>query len=234
MPTDAAQIDTETLNNWFKNGKTAILNQDFYQFTQVENAVKQNIEGAEVNWTMLYADEGVSWGASNNCSSIASTCKDPEKAMQFLNWLHADQANYDLYIYGIEGVHYNLTEDGSVALPEGVTTETNPYNATPWNFYNTALHRVSADECQNTKEAIEYFSNVTLKEAVAGDFTFDATNVTLEVGQLESVDKEYFGPLTTGTADISGWEEALKRMEDAGMESYLAEVQRQLDEYYGQ
>ena len=234
MPSDANQIDTETLNNWFKNGKTAIVNQDFYQFTQVENATKQNVEGAELAWVMLYPENPVGWGASNNCTSIASTCEAPEKAMQFLNWLHADQANYDLYIWGIEGEHYNLAEDGSIELPEGVTTENNPYNATPWNFYNVALHRTSAAECQNTKNAIAYFSTIKTIEAVAPDFTFDPTNVSLEVGQIQAVTDEVMKPMIDGATDISGWDAGLERLEDAGMSDYIAEVQRQLDEYYGQ
>ena len=234
LPSDASQLDVETENNWFKNGKTAILNQDLFQFTQVEDAVKQNVPGAELAWTILYADEGVGWAASNNACAIASTCQNPEKAMQFINWLHADQANYDLYMYGIEGEHYTLEADGSVALPEGVTSATNPYNATPWNFYNASLHRASSADSELTKQAMKYWATAKVKEAVASDFAFDPTNVTLEVGQLASVTKEIMDPMFKGSADISGWDDGLAKMKDAGIDEYVAEVQRQLDAYYGQ
>lgn len=234
LPTDAAQIAPETENNWFKNGKSAILNQDLFQFTQVEDAVKQNIPGAKLAWTILNPDDGVSWAPSNNACAIASTCKNPEKAMQFINWLHADQANYDLYMYGIEGEHYTLTADGSIQLPEGVTSANNPYNATPWNFYNDQLHRASAADSELTKDAMNYWANVKVKEAIIPDFAFDPTNVTLEVGQLASVVSEIMDPMYKGSADISGWEDGLAKMKDAGIDDYLAEVQRQLDAYYGQ
>lgn len=234
LPTDAAQLDVETENNWFKNGKSAILNQDLFQFTQVEDAVKQNVPGAELAWTILNPDDGVRWSASNNACAIASTCQNPEKAMQFINWLHADQANYDLYMYGIEGEHYTLADDGSIQLPEGVTSATNPYNATPWNFYNDQLHRASAADSALTKDAMNYWANAKVKEAIAPDFAFDPTNVTLEVGQLSSVAKEIMEPMYRGSSDLSGWEDGLKKMKDAGIDTYLEEVQRQLDAYYGQ
>ncbi len=234
MPSDAAQMDKETESSWFTNGKAAILNVDLFNFNAMEATIKQNIPEAELGWAILYPENGVQWEPSNNACSIASTCEHPEAAMQFINWLHADQANYDLYIYGIEGVHYTLTEDGSVQLPEGIDSSNNPYNATPWNFYNDQLHRSSASDNQITKDATAWWAGAKVRQAVAADFAFDSTNVALEVGQIASVTAEYLDPIYKGSADVSGWEDGLAKLEAAGINEYVAEVQRQLDEYYGQ
>ena len=45
---------------------------------------------------------------------MSSTSKHVNEAVQFINWLYSDQANYDLFFYGIEGQHYTLNDDGSI------------------------------------------------------------------------------------------------------------------------
>lgn len=92
----------------------------------------------------------------------------------------------------------------------------------------------SSSDNQITKDATAWWAQAEVREAVAADFAFDSTNVTLEAGQIASVTAEYLDPIFRGSADISGWEDGLAKLEAAGINEYVAEVQRQLDEYYGQ
>ena len=53
------------------------------------------------------------WGVA-----ITSSCKDPDRAFEFLNWLASDEAQV-LLNWGIEGTHYTINEDGKREfLPE--------------------------------------------------------------------------------------------------------------------
>lgn len=53
------------------------------------------------------------WGVA-----ITSSCKDPERAFEFLDWLASDEAQV-LLNWGIEGTHYTINEDGKREfLPE--------------------------------------------------------------------------------------------------------------------
>lgn len=53
------------------------------------------------------------WGVA-----ISSSCKDPDRAFEFLDWLASDEAQV-LLNWGIEGEHYTVNEDGKrEVLPE--------------------------------------------------------------------------------------------------------------------
>lgn len=71
--------------------------------------------------------------------------------------------------------------------------------------------------------------------AKGADFVFDTSNVETEIAQMETVNEEYRNLLVNGSAD---WEDCLdeyiEKMMNAGAENVLNEVQRQLDEFYGQ
>ena len=47
-------------------------------------------------------------------TSISTTCKNPELAMQFLNLINTDPVLYNMACFGIEGVHYTLNDNGDV------------------------------------------------------------------------------------------------------------------------
>ena len=54
--------------------------------------------------------------------ALSATSTDPQWALKLLNWIYADQANYMLATYGIEGDHYILTDDGKYfTQPDGAT-----------------------------------------------------------------------------------------------------------------
>ena len=52
------------------------------------------------------------WGVG-----ITTSCKDPVRAIKFLDWLASDEAQI-LNNWGIEGVHYTVDENGKRVIPE--------------------------------------------------------------------------------------------------------------------
>lgn len=51
-------------------------------------------------------------GRVSNSTFITTTCKNPEAAMKFLNYLATDEG-YELFQYGWEGLHFEYNEDGT-------------------------------------------------------------------------------------------------------------------------
>lgn len=220
----------------FVSGKAAYIEMDLFNFNTIETRLKAAIPEAEMEWVFFKPEDKVLWEQSNNLAQISTTSKNPERAMMFMNWLHEDQANYDLYMYGIEGEHYTLEND-LIKLPEGIDASNNPYAPTPWAFYNEKFHRGYTTDSEATLSAREFFKNV---EKVPVDkevalFTPNQDNIALELGQISKVLTEEWEPIALGVRDIDEcYDEFIKDLEDAGMQTVLDEVQRQIDEAYGQ
>lgn len=68
--------------------------------------------------------------------SIAGSCEHPEAAMKTLNELYSNPELSNLYMYGIEGVHYEVIEKGAVTngqdrinYPDGLDATTTTYES---------------------------------------------------------------------------------------------------------
>ena len=95
-------------------------------FTSWWNGVKVLCENgfADLNpdgwYDVIYvtSDDGKTQGVLDNglitnTTFITSTCKNPEAAMKFLNYLVTDEG-FELMQYGMEGYHFEYNEDGTV------------------------------------------------------------------------------------------------------------------------
>ena len=216
----------------FIGGKAALLNIDFYHFTQIEADMKKTVPEAKLEWAILNPEQPVEVSPSNNFAQISSSSKDPARAVMFLNWIQASQENYDLFMYGIEGKHYTLDGD-KVKLPDGIDASNNPYAPTPWYFKNTKYDRNMSSDSEITISCIEFFKKAKRypTDEKSRGFAFNPDNVLLEVGQVEKIVAEQWGPLHTGQKQGDAYEKFLKDLEKAGMPKIIAEMQKQLDAY---
>jgi putative aldouronate transport system substrate-binding protein len=215
----------------FESGKAASFNVDFYNFTAMEAALKAAVPGAELEWAHMKENRPIGWEKSNNYSQLSSTGKHPERAVMFLNWLLASQENYDLFFFGVEGVHYTL--DGEkLKLPDGIDAANNPYSPCPWFLYNTSYHRMSDGESAAALEAYQYFNDAT-REPITEmqvSFFFNTEEVALETAQCQKVIDEEWYPIAAGVRpDDASYETFLKHLDDAGMPAILENYQKQVD-----
>ena len=216
----------------FIGGKAALLNIDFYHFTQIEADMKKTVPEAKLEWVIMNPEQPVEVSPSNNFGQISSSSADPARAMMFLNWLQAKQENYDLYMYGIEGKHYTLDGE-TIKLPDGIDASNNPYAPTPWYFKNTKYDRNLSSDSALTIDCINYFKNAKRYPTPTKSmgFTFKTDNVTLEIAQVEKVFAEQWNPVLNGMAGEGAYEKYLTSLDKAGMPAILAEMQTQLDAY---
>lgn len=168
-------------------------------------------------------------------NAINAACSEEEAtaALKYLELLNVDRSFRDILRYGVEGVHFNYLDDGTVLRTEQGKTNWSMDGFVTGSVVNASVESVSetvrADPNQWERVFADYES-ATL--STLGAFSFDKTPVEAEHAACNAVMSNYTAELCTGTADI---EEILPKIQEelkiAGYEAVLAEAQRQLDEY---
>src|SRR5699024_2730522 len=71
-------------------------------------------EGVELDVIYLNPEAPVFRDFSfRNSTAVSATSENPAEAVQFMDWVYASQENYDLMVYGIEGVTWQDEGEGS-------------------------------------------------------------------------------------------------------------------------
>lgn len=165
--------------------------------------------------------------------AISRTSKNPEKTMEFLNLLYTDEYLLNLYVYGIEGQHYFLEDDGiTIRYPDGVKSVTeNDYRGEAYTQGNRYLLKLSPGSPADLWDAYAKFNEESFKSPMLG-FTFDISNLSSEIAAMNNVYKQYMPGLTTGVLDpATALPEAIEKFKIAGSEKVFDELQRQYDEW---
>ena len=162
---------------------------------------------------------------------IGRNCKNKEKAMKFIELVNTNKELYNLICFGIEGVHYDLNDEGFVVA----RADSNYKPEADWKFGNqfNALVRegASADVWEQTKKMNDDALALGNVSPILG-FVLDRTNIEAELSSLTSIRKQYATAYFVGAKSVEdGYDEYIKRMEKAGLQTVIDETQRQIDEY---
>jgi putative aldouronate transport system substrate-binding protein len=166
------------------------------------------------------------WGIKN-CNAVPSTSKHPETGIKFLNWLYANQGNYDLFMYGVEGTQFKKVADHK---RETILDDTNRprYEQADWMMGNLNFIRVDAGVPASVVKDL-YVIDKKAVNSPASDFFFDATNVRAELANVMSQFAAAMVPVYVGVLD---WNEnypaALEKMRAAGLDKVVNEYKTQL------
>ncbi len=190
------------------------------------NSLRGNVPDAKLA-TYLLAPEKQKYitSAGGEALFVPNTAANPAGAIKFLNWLYSDVSHYRLAIFGVEGKDY-VIENGRIA-PIG---ETLPELFYEWMFDNTNYKVFSKDVSQDYVDTYLNWDKGAVNSALLG-FTFNNENVKeIEVRLQEAMTD--FRPLMTGFVDFdTTYPGFIQKLKDAGIDEYVAEVQRQIDAY---
>lgn len=161
---------------------------------------------------------------------ISSFCKQPEAAMRVLNVLFTDPEAANLLANGIEGLNYEMNDQGQMTYPEGKDITTAGWNTQSglyfpnstlcpaWDYQPTDIY----DQMNQT--------NKDAKVSLALGFSFDSSSVSDQVTACANVISQYYMPLMYAEVNI---DEVLPQFQqalhDAGIDQIIAEKQKQLD-----
>jgi len=202
-------------------------------------AIKPGIKAQESNLCgqpMVIFQTGEDFMRSSSVSGmpwcIANNTVDKVAAMEYLNELYTNPELSRLLCWGIEGEEYKVTEDGHLTFADGVTADTSGYlHSVNWQLPNQFIAGVfEGDDLGLWDEMKEFNQNATISNALG--FSFDNSSLTTEFTALTNIYLEYQKQLEFGFVDpATGIPEMVERLKGAGLEKYMAEKQKQLDEW---
>ncbi|WP_239256398.1 ABC transporter substrate-binding protein [Listeria ilorinensis] len=160
--------------------------------------------------------------------AVSVTSKHPEEAVKFLNLLNTDEYLRNLVDKGIEGTHYKELEDGKI---EDLPARVENYSMPTYALGNHFILKLYEDEPNDKWEQFKQFN----KESVASPglgFYFDPKEVRTEIASITNVCNEFAPALLTGTVDPDEYMPKFKKkLDDAGMDKVMKEMQDQYDAY---
>ena len=171
-----------------------------------------------------YMDSTVSQGAM---MAINSASEHPVEAFKFLALLNSDPVLMTLMNYGVEGIHYNLDEDGLVVFTDERA------NYMPWmnGMGNVTILPDTRDEGKGFRESFkEYYASA--KSIPSNGFIFNTAELETEMAQLANVFAQYALALDCGATDPATELPAfLDALNANGMQKYLDEANAQMDAF---
>ena len=226
-----ASTNPDTGVAYFKTGKVASTMSLIHPGVPTDST---NMTGIPCSTAIVNPAFGNTQTVGAVIQSIPVSCKNPEKVLEFVNLLYSDAEVYNALVWGIEGTHYQHVKGSEkwITYPDGVTGETSGYTlSATYAFGNRYLSYIWNTDPEDLNEKYEEFNDNAIKSKALG-FVFDTTPVKAEAAAVQAVMDEYRLPLENGVIDpdenLPKFRQALK---DAGIDTVIAEKQRQLDEW---
>lgn len=165
-----------------------------------------------------------------NDNVVPVTSEHPEAAVKLLDWLYESQENYDLFINGVEGEHWNNLGEGvyEQILDENEQTL---YGFSTWMIGN--LNYAYVTSTTHPDYAATHFApNPDAIQSVTVGFQFDSSSVSAEYSACLAEVKSSLYPIKVGIVEYNDGIEAMRsNFKAAGIDKLIDEYQRQFDEW---
>ncbi len=182
-----------------------------------------------------------SGGLATEFLTIAATSKNPEKAVQFADWMMYNEENYRLVVSGIEGLTYEISEENGNPIIQAPTSENGAslldlyqslfvgYNGEYNNQYSAP--GVPSESVRAYKEC----SSIPLEKIYVPVTNYYAveipTSVALARQDAETMVAEKIQGMIQGKVSLSDWDKMLETYEAMGgldaYQLYTDEMNRQ-------
>jgi len=124
-------------------------------------------------------------------------------------------------VYGVEGRDYTLTDTGKIT--RNITDDLIPF----WMIMMTQYARVDTSVPDDVANDMAHWNDGAQVSKSFG-FTFDQTPVATQMATLTAAIGEYMNPIFYGVKDYdSNYPTALAQMKTAGLDTVMAEIQKQ-------
>jgi putative aldouronate transport system substrate-binding protein len=230
--------DTRTDN--FIQGRAAGMG---WTLGNIVTAARQ-INAENPDWDATFADVTPQFPKpaqpySNNGMAINAISKNAERSMITINELMTNKTVWDLACYGIEGLHYNpVGDDQYITLPGNAGYP--PFANGNWGWTNEPFKRdIYSETVEPILEKEKATTDKWVEEMVSNHplitFSFNEEPVKSQVAILNTLKTQYMDPISTGLVDDpdAAVDEFLKKLDEAGIDDVLAEMQAQADAWVG-
>ncbi len=178
------------------------------------------------------------WAAGGN--GITAKCEHPDKALRLIELMTTEEGKdlYNMMVYGLEGVHYEKIDDTHIKTLEYDGTQGSvdtSYAGIKWIIGNT-FHAYLNQGCKDGENELALEINESPNNVVSDLMGFSAKveNVATQIEQTTAVTSEYSSALQSGAmgADWKAfYDEYVTKMQNAGVDKILTELQSQVDAF---
>ncbi len=88
-----------------------------FEFTYAQSSDDIQLRVIPLYIQSLHLLNTTPWGLA-----VTESCRNPERVMMFLEWLHSSQENYDLFMYGQDGLNYSVQNENMVISEDGANS----------------------------------------------------------------------------------------------------------------
>lgn len=236
---------TDVLNNTssdnredFKIGKTAAEQHHTETWTDLVSKTPENVEGAEVGffWFGEETKNLVSLNITHGAMAVSYGSENPERALMVYDLLRNDAECYDLINYGQKGVQWDVNDEGLRITPDSYDKDTQSITTNFWWGRNDLLEiRDATKDWDKIDELYKEYDEVAMGYPY-GKFVADVDDIQSYINNINEVYTNYMKQICygkyTGTAEeiVAEYQQAMK---DAGIDIVTEELQKQLNEVYG-
>ena len=241
--TDEFKDIAATLRDWYEKGyvdKDIMVREDdptsdntVFSFLLAGNKTRTRGSEALAGEPLASAiiTEGcISTGTMTILTTAIPVCAtEPEAAAALLNLCYTDKDLKMLVSYGIEGQNYEYAENGGIS----VKTDSSYAPNLTGIFGNVLLCDPTVSEVDMNYKMSDVDMDALNYSPLLG-FSVDTDPISNEVSAISSVYTEYQGLVYCGLADEATYQEFIDKLYANGLQVYMDEVQRQLDEWMGE
>lgn len=182
---------------------------------------------------------------TDNMIGLLSKGENPNETVDFFNWVRTSQENHDLVCYGIEGINYNLTENGRLDFTnirkDKRYSDKMPY----WSFNDFRFVRWSKNLSQeyiDSRLTWDTSPNVVVTDLVGFMVDLSDTRAATLYANIKATESAPATHLIDGRWDYleildngkTRYEQFIEDLEKAGIDEFIQIVQKQLDDFLGQ
>ncbi len=185
-------------------------------------------------YTAFFQDKPV-LGTGSILGSVYGVCavsQHPTEAVKFIEAMNTNVDLLNLFNFGIEGKDWVWKDQANkiVGYPDGVDGNTVAWNPnTYWQFGDKRLVYLTTPDDIGVLDKDEAALKGAILSPILG-FVPDLTPIQNEIAQLSTVAKQYCDPVDKGLVDVDpGLQQCQDQIKAAGIDTIVAELQKQID-----
>ena len=174
---------------------------------------------------------------TENGFAVPASSPNAERALRVLEVIKNDQELFDLWMYGIEGYHFDITDEGNLIRPsasqDASTVNTHSMSGAQYAMRVSALMRNDEGVWEGYTALLEQLGSIEVANKF-GSVALDYTDVQAELAAVNQVVQQYGYAINIGIVEDvdTAIAEYRKQLEAAGIERLLQVVTEQMEAYY--
>lgn len=157
--------------------------------------------------------------------AVRARTRYPEECLKFLELVNTDPVIRNLLNYGVEGIHYEKTEDNQVRKL------TNTYSGIQYTQGNWFILDTLEGEPLNKWDTFAEFNKNCTASSLLG-FSPDLSSLKSEIEAVSEIWMRYFPAIMTGSIDPDEHVPLLiEQLKANGIDTIQAQLQQQIDEW---